>query len=124
MGEEFSKMGEELAKGIDVLTGFDSSTYTTTTAEWTGTLKTESENFLLTIPVPGFSPSDLDVRVFANKVRIHVQNEDTKVKHDFELPEQIDPKLCMASIHRGILTLKVQKTGIVSTGVKIEVTEK
>ena len=143
MGEDFRKMGEDLAKGTEELAegaaqifeGFDpifkSSTSTInwntgdkSSKNWTGTLKTETEHYVLEIPVPGIAPTDLEVRVFANKVRIAVSKAATKEKHDYELPLQIDAKMCLATLQRGVLTLKIQKTGIVPTGVKIEVTEK
>jgi HSP20 family molecular chaperone IbpA len=143
MGEDFRKMGEDLAQGAEELaesvasmfedanTTFQSSAFSWDSGEekaaaWTGKVTTDGESFVLQIPVPGKAPGDLEVRVFANKVRVKVAGAKAAKfeKHDYELPQQIDPKLCTAVLHRGVLTLKVRKTGVENTGVKIEVTEK
>jgi HSP20 family molecular chaperone IbpA len=73
--------------------------------------KSENDSFVLTIDIPGYKKSEINVSIVDHLLRVHCNNEKrSKHTYRYSLPSNADPDTLHASLENGVLTITINKT--------------
>jgi HSP20 family protein len=69
----------------------------------------EPTSIAITMELPGVEKKDVDIRMTADRLEVHVDTEARRYNKAVRLPAKVDPKTTRATYNNGVLDVTVQK---------------
>ncbi|MFC6722821.1 Hsp20/alpha crystallin family protein [Halobium palmae] len=122
--DDFDRILDTLRTALTGLPFAPESNYLTSPTTIDLDVADDSDEFVVTADVPGFTKDEIEITVSGNELRIHAEHEDPYDSFDeyllqernrdpetrmYLLPEPVDPTRASSRFNNGILTIRLPK---------------